>query len=59
MIYNGILGHFFDGACSLTAIDELSGKVMSIAEWKPQTHKNKVHFSMNAEKVDSDITKQV
>lgn len=52
-------GHFFDGACTMTAIDESTGKLMSISEWKVKfpTEQKKVYFS-NEETSDA-IAKQV
>ncbi|XP_057303588.1 eIF-2-alpha kinase GCN2-like isoform X1 [Hydractinia symbiolongicarpus] len=53
------IGHFFDGACTMTAIDESTGKLMSISEWKVKfpTEQKKVYFS-NEETSDA-IAKQI
>lgn len=54
-----ILGHYFDGACLLTAIDESTGNVMSIIEWKPIANKKKIQPGSNSLKGDPEISKQV
>lgn len=55
-------GHYYDGACTLSVIEESAGNQLTLCEWKLKlvNQKKKVHFSTNEECLDSEnITKQV
>ena len=55
-------GHYYDGACTLTAIEEHSGSQLALNEWKFRiaNQQKKVHFTTNETSLDKDhIQKQV
>lgn len=59
---NFVTGHFYDGACTLSVIEESNGSQLTLCEWKFKltNQKKKVHFSANEDVLNNEnINKQV